>query len=183
MIAALECLFLVRFTCKRFDHTNASKCLLHGDHHFAHSCLFTLHCLSRASAINAEGKQATGEKNQGDQSEFPIHQEENADCPHNGDRLLENIAANAGQRHLHHPRIVGNAGHQKARAHLVKKIHGMANHLAEELLANIGDDFVAHPLHAIGTSVRTEAAHGHDGRNSETDQDNRIDFRPRVQGV
>src|SRR5438876_7024793 len=40
-----------------------------------------------------------------------------------GDRLLENIAANAGQRHLHHPCIVSNTGHQKARAHLVKKIH------------------------------------------------------------
>ena len=58
----------------------------------------------------------------------------------------------------------------------------MANHLAEKLGADIGDDLVAHPLHAIGASVRAEAARGHDRRDGETDQNNRIDLWACIQG-
>ena len=88
-----------------------------------------------------------------------------------GDWLLKKIAADAGQSHLHDARVVGDTRHQKARAHLVKEIHRMANHLVKKLGANIGDDLVAYPLHAVGISVRAQAAQSHDDRNGETDKD------------
>ena len=61
---------------------------------------------------------------------------------------------------------------------LLKKSIDDAHHLVEKLTPNIGHHLVADPLHAVGISVGTEAAHGHDRWDCETDQDNRIDFWP-----
>ena|SRR6266700_3677459 len=58
----------------------------------------------------------------------------------------------------------------------------MPNHLTEKLGANISDDLVAHPLHVVGISERAEAPYRHDGRYSETDKNDRINFRAGVQG-
>ena len=140
-----------------------------------------MHGFTCAAAINANRQQAGREKNQRYDGKFPIHEEENTDCADNGDRLLENIATDAGQSHLHDAGIVRDAGHQKAGTRLVKKIHRMPNHFAKKLSANIGDDLVAHPLHAIGISVGTKAADSHDRWNGEADQNDRIDFGASVQ--
>ena len=96
----------MRFAHKRLDHANAGERLLHGHHHFAHAFLFASHSLSGATPVNAERQQAGRKKDQGDYGELPIHQEQNADCADDRYRLLEDIAANSGQRHLHDARII-----------------------------------------------------------------------------
>src|SRR4029453_8351164 len=96
---------------------------------------------------------------------------ENNDCANDGDWLLKKITADAGQGHLHDARVISDTRHQKTRAHLVKEIHRMANHLVKKLGANIGDDFVAYPLHKVGIPVRAHTAQSHDDRNGETDKD------------
>ncbi len=140
----------MRLTRERLDHANASKCFLHRHYHFTHAFILILHRLSRAAAIDAERQQTGWKKNQCHHRESPIHQEEDSDSTNNGDWLFKKITADAGQSHLHGARVVGNAGHQKPRTHLIKKIHRMPNHLAKKLPANIGDDLVAHPLHIVG---------------------------------
>ena len=183
MVAAFELLFLESFARERFDDADAGKCLLHRHYHLGHPCLLVLHCFLGATAVNAQWQQTRWKEDQRHNSEFPIHQKEHSDCTDDGDRLFKNVAANAGQSHLHDAGIISDARHQKSRPHLVKEIHGMANHLAKKLDAYVGDHPVAHPLHAIGASVGTEAAHGHDGRDGQTDENNRIDLRACVQNV
>src|SRR5207237_10164828 len=159
------------------DHSNTSECLLHGHDHVAHAFLLVLHRVAGAPPVNPNRHQTGGEKNQCDNGEFPIHYEEDSNSTDNCDWLLKKIAADAGQSHLHGACIVGNTRHQKTRAHLVKEIHRMANHLVKKLPANIGDHFVAYPVHVVGVSVRAAAAHRHDRWNGEADDNDRIDLR------
>src|SRR6185437_11513572 len=137
---------------------------LHCHDHFGHAFLLVLHCFSRALTVNAKRHQTSWEENQCDHGKLPIHHHEHTDCPDDGDRLLENIAADGAQSHLHDSGIVRDNRHQKSRARLVKEIHRVANHLAEKLTPDITDHLIADPLHAIGTSIGTEAAHHHDRR-------------------
>ena len=153
MIAAVEFFFLVCLARKRFDHANAGEGFLHRYHHLRHAFLFVLHGFLGASPVNAERQQTGWKQDQCDDGEFPIHQKQDGDRADDSDRLFKEIAADAGQSHLHDPRVVGNARHQKTRAHFVKEIHGMADHLAKKLDADIGHHLAAHPLHAIGASI------------------------------
>ena len=70
--------------------------------------------LPRAISINAKRHQTGWKKNQGDQSEFPVHHKQSGGCPYDCHWLLENIGADSGQSHLHHPCLVGNSGDQEA---------------------------------------------------------------------
>src|SRR4029077_15130047 len=167
----LKFLFLVSLTRKGLDHTNAGERFLHRYLHLRHAFLFVLHRLSRASSINAKRQQTCWKENQRDQGKLPIHHHEHTDCSDDGDRLLENIAADCAQSHLHDAGIVRDNRHQKSRARLVKEVHRVAEHLAEKLIPDIAHHLVTHPLHAVGASVGTEAAHHHNRWDSETDQD------------
>src|SRR5207247_11156617 len=53
LIAALECLFLMRFARKGLDHSNTSERFLHRYYHFAHAFKLTSHGLSGATPIIA----------------------------------------------------------------------------------------------------------------------------------
>jgi hypothetical protein len=56
-------------------------------------------------------------------------------------------------------------------------------HLAEKLAPDITHHLIADPLHAVGTSVGAEAAHGHDRRDGQTNQNNRVDLWPGIERV
>ncbi len=155
LVAALECIFLVRLARKGLDHANTSECLLHGHDHFAHAFLLTLHRLARAAAINTNRQQTGRKENQCDHCELPIHHEKDSDSTNDRDWLFKKITADSGQGHLHGACVVGNTRHQKTRTHLIKEIHRVTHHLAEKLTTNIGDDLVAYPIHVVGVSVRT----------------------------
>ena len=64
---------------------------------------------------------------------------------------------------------------------LVKEIHRVANHLVEKLDPDITHHLIGHPLHAISASIGTEAANSHDRGDGEANQDDRIDFWPRIE--
>ena len=56
----------------------------------------------------------------------------------------------------------------------------MADHFAEKLDTDIGDDLAAHPLHAVGAPVGAKGAHSHDRGDSQTNQNDRIDLWPGI---
>ena len=130
-----------------------------------------------AFAIQGQGHEAAREKHQRHEGEFPIHVEENADPGQDRDRLFEKIAADAGERGLHHPGVVRDARHEKAGLRFVKEIHRVAHHLAEELGADVGQDFVAHPGDVVGVGVGADAPQGHDCGDGEAEEDKGIDLR------
>ena len=166
----------MRLTRKRLDHANSGERFLHRYYHLRHAGLFVLHRLSGAFAVNANWQQTQRKENQRHHCKLPIHHQQHSDCADNGDRLLKDIAADGLQSHLHDASIVRDKRHQKPGTRLVKKIHRVTNHLAEKLVPDITHDPVAHPLHAISASERTETADSHDRRDGEADQDDGIDF-------
>jgi len=91
-------------------------------------------------------------------------------APTMGDRLLENIAADGALKAICMTRVLFVIiDIKKSRARLVKEeIHRVAEHLAEKLIPDIAHHLIADPLHAVGASVGTEAAHHHNRRDSET---------------
>ena len=61
--------------------------------------------LRARSPVNADRQHAARKKNQGHEGEFPIHEEQHGDAANDGDRLLEHIAADAGQSAACMPRV------------------------------------------------------------------------------
>src|SRR5437764_13179325 len=97
--------------------------------------------------------------------------------------FVNHVPVESHTSHLHDACVVSDKRHQNARARLVKEIHRVAEHLAEELTADISDDLVTHPPRAIGASVGTEATQSHDHRNGKADQHDRIDFWACIEGM
>src|SRR5438067_861402 len=117
--------------------------------------------------VKNDRHQADGKEDESYERKLPIHVEQNEDAADDADRLLEQVAADGGEGHLHAAGIVGDARHEKARAHLVKEIHRMPDHFAEQLIANVRHDPVAHPLHKDGVAISAETAGSHDEWNEE----------------
>ena len=130
------------------------------------------HCPARALAEKLNGNDAARENDKRGEGELPIdvyqHHESEDDC----DWMLENITAHLGQRHLHRASIVHDSRHQHTGAHPIKKIHRLIYDLAEELIANVCDSAVTHPIHVIGVAVTRETTGGHDRRNQEANEEN-----------
>src|SRR5262249_9553623 len=61
------------------------------------------------------------------------------------------------------------------------EIHRVPHHFAEELVADVGHDFVADPLHKVGVAVVEEAPQNHYCRDGETIECNCTDLGPACQ--
>ena len=159
---------------ERFDHANASESFLHRHYHLTHVLVLALHRFARAFAEHLNGQNAAWEEDECGHGKFPVHVEQDGKSEDNRDWLLKGVAADSGQRRLHGDGVVSDARHQNAGPHLVKKSHRLVHDFRKELIADVADHPVAHPVHVVSVTEGHEAAHGHDGRDEQTHPDNRF---------
>ena len=148
-----ERFFLMLFPCERFDNANPGESFLHRHGHLPHSLLFMLHRPTRALSEDADGDEAGRKQDQSHNGELPIEIEQGRHSADNRGRLFEDVATDGAESHLHAARVVSDTRHEKAGPDLVIKIHGLMNHPAKELIADIHHHFVADPAHAIRVPV------------------------------
>src|SRR5207302_10424837 len=98
-----------------------------------------------------------------------------------GDRLIERVAAHAGQRLWQASGSICDARHQKSALHSIEEVHRVSHDFGEELIANVVHHFVADPIHVISIAVRAKTADRHDQWNEQANPNDRVDFRTDVE--
>ena len=148
----------VLFSGERFDHANSREGFLHNHHHGAGFVFFVATCAADFAAVNDDGDEADGKKDETPEGKFPIDIEEGEDGEEDREGLGDDIATDAGEGLLGHAGVVIDALEELACATFSEEIEGLREDMAEEFGPNIDEQFEANPGHIVGIEIRENAS-------------------------
>ncbi len=169
---AVELLFFEVLAPVGFDDADACEAFLHGDHEEAGLLLLAAAGLADFFADDDDGEEGEGEDDEGGDGEEGVAVEEVEDDGDDGDGVLDEVAGDGDGGALGLAGLVESGLDEFADFGLVVEVEALVDEAGEEVAAEVVDDFVADPEHAVFVEVFEEAADEHhegDGGAGEDD--------------